>query len=436
MKNQSTLKTFFKFTSLNVLAMISLSCYILADTYFVSKAFGPNGLTALNLAIPIYSLINGIGLMVGIGGATKFSIFKGRNNPSKGNLVFTNSILLGLLFSFIFIVLGLFFSSSLSKLLGANIETLAYTNTYLKTILLFAPFFITNNILIAFIRNDGEPKLAMIAMLLGSFSNIVLDYVFMFPFNMGMFGAAFATGLAPIISILTLSYYFIKKKNTFELDKIKFIPKYIKFILSLGLSSFVVEISSGIVMIIFNMIILNISGNIGVAAYGIIANLSLVSMSIFNGIGQGIQPIISKNFGLSNKKVLKSTLIYGVITAFVISILIYIITFSNSSFFVDIFNSSKDKTLEDIATKGLIIYFIGFIFAGFNLVVTSFLNSINKPNKSFIISISRGFLLIIPIVIIFSRILSLNGIWLSFTVTELISSLICIYFLKTTDIFN
>ena len=436
MKNQSTLKTFFKFTSLNVLAMISLSCYILADTYFISKAFGANGLTALNLAIPIYSLINGIGLMIGIGGATKFSIYKGKNKHCKGNITFTNSILLGFIFSTIFIFLGLFFSLKLSIILGADLETLYNTNVYLKTILLFAPFFIINNILIAFIRNDGNPKLAMIAMFIGSFSNIVLDYIFMFPLNMGMFGAAFATGLAPVISMLSLSYYFIKKKNTFKLDRIQFVPIYMKSIIKFGLSSFIIEISSGIVIIIFNIIILNISGNIGVAAYGIIANLSLVAMSIFNGIGQGIQPIISNNFGISNKDAIKQTLIYAIITTFILSILLYIITFLNSSFLVGIFNSSKDRILEDIASKGLIIYFTGFIFVGFNLVVTSFLNSINNPNKAFIISISRGFLLIIPLVIVLSKTLSLTGVWLSFTVTELLSTSLCFYFLKTINIFN
>ena len=434
MKNQSTLKIFFKFTSLNVLAMLSLSCYILADTFFVSKAFGANGLTALNLAIPIYSLINGIGLMLGIGGATKFSIYKGKNKPNKGNITFTNSILLGLIFSCIFIFLGLFLSSKLSIVLGADLETLSNTNIYLKTLLLFAPFFITNNILIAFIRNDGNPKLAMIAMFIGSFSNIVLDYVFMFPLNMGMFGAAFATGLAPVISMLSLSYYIIKKKNTFKLDKIKLIPTYVKSIINLGLSSFIIEISSGIVIIIFNMIILNISGNIGVAAYGIIANLSLVAMSIFNGIGQGIQPIISTNFGLSNKDAIKRTLTYAVITAFILSISLYIIIFLNSTFLVGIFNSSKDKILEDIASNGLIIYFIGFIFVGFNLVISSFLNSINNPNKAFLISISRGFLLIISLVIVLSKALSLTGVWLSFTITELLSSCLSFYFLKTTSI--
>lgn len=436
MKNQSTLKTFFKFTSLNVLAMISLSCYILADTYFISKAFGSNGLTALNLAIPIYSLINGIGLMIGIGGATKFSIYKGKNHPHKGNTTFTNSILLGFLFSSIFIFLGLFFSYRLSIILGANLETLYNTSVYLKTILLFSPFFIINNILIAFIRNDGNPKLAMMAMFIGSFSNIALDYLFMFPLNMGMFGAAFATGLAPVISIISLSYYFINKKNTFKLDKIKLISTYVKSIIKLGLSSFIIEISSGIVIIIFNIIILNISGNIGVAAYGIIANLSLVAMSIFNGIGQGIQPIISTNFGLSNKEAIKRTFIYAIITAFILSILLYIITFLNSNFLVSIFNSSKDNVLEEIASKGLIIYFTGFIFAGFNLVATSFFNSINNPNKAFVISISRGFLLIIPLVIILSKTLSLTGVWLSFSVTELLSSCLCFYFLKNTNLYN
>ncbi len=186
--------TFMRYILTNIIGMIGLSCYILADTFFVSKGLGVQGLTALNLSISIYSFINATGLLIGIGGATKYSIYQARNKHNKANIIFTNSIKIGILLGIFFLLIGLLGSSTLSSLLGADKNIFHMTNTYLKTLLCFAPFFILNNIFIAFIRNDGNPKLSMAGMLIGSLSNIILDYIFIFPLQWGMFGAAFATG--------------------------------------------------------------------------------------------------------------------------------------------------------------------------------------------------------------------------------------------------
>ena len=297
MEQQNYFKEFAKYTSLNVLGMIGLSCYILADTFFVSKALGANGLAALNLAIPIYSFINGSGLMIGMGGATKYSIFKSQNNFKKANNIFTQAFFLVVTMAAIYFLIGILFSGPLARVLGATKSVYDMSSVYLRVILVFAPMFMMNNLLLCYVRNDGAPQLSMMAMLGGSFSNIVLDYVFMFPLDMGIFGAAFATGLAPVISILILSPFFIKKLNNFKLVKTKLVDRHILDIVSSGLPSLVTEVSSGIVMIIFNMIILNLAGNTGVAAYGVIANLSLVVISIYTGISQGIQPLLSSGYG-------------------------------------------------------------------------------------------------------------------------------------------
>lgn len=303
MKEKSCFKDFMKYSSLNVLGMIGLSCYILADTFFVSKALGSNGLTALNLAIPVYSFINGSGLMIGMGASTKYSIFKSQGNKEKANEIFTNATMLTAFILGIFLLIGIFCSGFLVRLLGADNTVFKMSKIYLQVILLFAPMFMTNNLLLCFIRNDGAPQLSMAAMIIGSLSNIILDYVFIFPLGMGILGAAFATGLAPVISILVLLPFLLKKKNQFHLKKCRLSRKLSLEIFSSGLPSLITEVSSGIVMIIFNTIILNISGNIGVAAYGVIANLSLVVISIYTGIAQGIQPILSSNYGLKNKKI-------------------------------------------------------------------------------------------------------------------------------------
>lgn len=212
-------RDFVKYSSLNVLGMIGLSCYILADTFFVSKGLGTNGLAALNLAIPIYSFIHGCGLMIGIGGGTKYAIQKNQGDQDTTNRIFTHGIYLAILFSVFFVFIGLFFSAQIVTLFGANEGVFAMTKTYTQVILLFSPAFLMNNVLLCFVRNDGAPQLAMAAMIGGSLSNILLDYVFIFPFHMGIFGAVFATGLAPIISMVILSPHFIKKRNHFHFAK-------------------------------------------------------------------------------------------------------------------------------------------------------------------------------------------------------------------------
>lgn len=432
---QKLLKTFIKYVSLNVLGMIGLSCYILADTFYVAKGLGSTGLTALNLSISIYSFIHGVGLMIGIGGATRFAVLKSQGKRKEGTTVFSNAIVLGFIIGITFLTLGIFFSKHLSQLLGADKVTLPLAHIYLRTLLMGAPFFICNNILIAFVRNDGEPRLSMIAMLIGSFSNIILDYIFIFPLNMGMFGAAFATVLAPIISISILSLHFIYKKNNFRINSIKLRLNYVKDILSLGVSSLITEVSSGIVLITFNLVILSLAGNIGVAAYGIVANISLVAISIFVGIAQGVQPIISDNFGKSNFVATKKLLHYALLLSLLFSVLLYMIILLFSHAIITVFNAEQNNTLAELANTGLYLYFIGFFFAGINIILSYFYSSILKPNIAFAVSILRGFAALIPSVFLLSQFWGLNGVWISFPVAELITLVFSFAFYKRTNLY-
>ncbi|NLM44059.1 MAG: MATE family efflux transporter [Clostridiales bacterium] len=423
------LRNFAKYVSLNILGMLGLSCYILADTFFVAKVLGANGLAALNLSISIYSVIHGIGLMIGIGGATRFSILKSQNKDKEAYVVFSTSVKSGIMIGLILVIIGLTGSRHLALALGANTFTLPLTNTYLITILSFAPFFIVNSIILAFVRNDNNPNLSMIAMLTGSFSNIILDYIFMFPLGMGMFGAAFATSLAPIISICILLSHFIKKKNKFVIIKNKMVWTTIPDIFSLGSSAFIIEISSAIVLITFNLVILGLEGNLGVAAYGIVANLALVVIAVFTGLAQGIQPLTSKYYGLKKYNMVRKVLKYALCTSALLAITIYLGIFLCSDTIVGFFNSENNASITYMAEIGLKIYFLGFFFAGTNIVIAMFFSSTEDAKNGFIISISRGMIIIVPLVIVLSKIWNMKGVWLAFVFTELIVTIMAIYLL-------
>lgn len=426
MSDKSIVRPFTKFVSLNIFGMVGLSCYILADTYFVANGLGTKGLAALNLAIVIYSLIQSAGLMIGIGGATKFTVLKTQGESEKAEEIFTHCIVSASLLGLLCAAAGIFFSHNISLLLGADEDTFAMTNVYIKTIMCFAPFFILNTTLIAFLRNDGAPKLAMVCMLVGSFANIILDYIFIFPMGMGMFGAAFATGIAPILSISLMYFHFSKECCQLRLRRCGAKASYLANIAALGVSSFIAEISFAMILMIFNLVILGIAGNTGVAAYGIIANIAFVANAIFVGIGQGIQPLASRAHGEGDTLRLWAILKYALLLAAVVWGIIYfgIVFFTEG--IVSAFNSENDPSLQTYALTGLRIYFIGFAAAGVNVVITAFLSAAESSRAAFILSMCRGIAAILPLVAVLPRLFGITGVWLVFPVAEALTVILAV----------
>ena len=420
---------FIKYVFLNILGMVGLSCYILADTFFISKGLGSDGLAALNLAIPIYSFVHGIGLMLGMGGAAKYSVFMGQNHKREANEVFNNIICMAFAAAVVLSVVGILFSNKIAVLLGAEGTILAMTDIYLKVILLFAPAFIVNETLLAFVRNDGNPELAMTAMLSGSISNIILDYIFIFPLRWGMFGAVIATSMAPLISMTILMIHKISGRQEFFLKKVRISPRIIADVIKIGLPSFITEVAAGIVMIIFNVLILGIEGNIGVAAYGVIANLALVFSSVYTGIAQGIQPLISMGYGKNNMKQVKIIYRYAVILLSIVSAVIYLVCFIFANPIVLIFNSEQNEILQQIAVSGMKLYFLAVPFLGFNIVTSTFFAAIEKVLPAQSISLLRGIVLMVPMAYLLAAVGKMAGIWLTVPITEGIVAVIGVVFL-------
>lgn len=424
MEQRSCMGKFAHYTILSVLGTLGVSCYILADTFYVSKGLGTNGLTALNLAIPVYNFIHGTGLMLGMGGATRFSICKSQKRAEEVNRIYTNTIYLGLIFSVLFVLPGFIFSNQLAILLGADASVLEMTDTYLRWLLLFSPAFILNDVLLCFVRNDGSPQLSMAAMLIGSFSNIILDYIFIFPLRMGIFGAVFATGLSPVISIIMMLPHWLRRKNTFYFVRTGIRKDIIKQEIVLGFPSLIAQLSSGIVMITFNAIILRLAGNTGVAAYGVIANISLVIVAVFTGIAQGIQPLVSTFYGMGNNRQARTVLRYAIVTMLTVSVIVYFLIFVLAQPITEVFNSENNMELERIAIIGLRQYFISIPFVGYNIILATFFTSIEKALPAHILSILRGLLLIIPMAFFLSALWGMTGVWLAYPITEALTALL------------
>lgn len=427
MEERTHLREFASYASLSVCAMLAISCYILADTFFVAQGLGTAGLAALNLAIPAYNFIYGAGLMLGMGGATKYAICKSRGEHQAANHMFTHSVWLSAGISLLFMLAGLLLSWPLTRLLGAEGEVAVMTHTYLRVLLLFSPAFIFNAMLVCFVRNDGRPTLAMAATASGSFANIILDYVFIFPCNMGIFGAVFATGLSPVIGIVVMAPHLLGKRRGFRLAPTRPQARMVADNLSLGFPSLLGQVSSGVVMITFNALILGLEGNVGVAAYGVTANLSLVVTSIYTGIAQGSQPLISRAWGEREPRLARLYLRYGLWTMLAVSGVIYLILFVFAGPIAGIFNSERDPDLQRIAVEGLRLYFLSAPFAGFNIVLASYFTSVEQAAPAQVLSLLRGLILIIPAALVMAALWDMTGVWLACPAAELLVALLGVW---------
>lgn len=416
---------FRRYAAPGVLGMIGISCYILADTFFVAKGTGSLGLAALNIAIPAYNLMNGLGLMVGVGGATHYSLCRAQGDAVEADRTFTHTLLLGLCIALLFVLTGTFGVVPLSRLLGANAETLDMTAVYLRLLLCFAPFFVTNNVMIAFVRNDGEPGRAMAGMIAGSLFNIVFDWVFIFPCGLGMFGAALATGASPLVSLLVLSGHLRRPSRGFHLRRERLRPRLLPRICAPGLSSLVSELASGITLLLINLVLLRIAGNTAVAAYGVIANLALVESAIFTGLSTGVQPLISRSAEADRRRLLRWT----VTTALAISALMYVLVFVFASPITAVFNSEHDPALAACAVPGLRIYFAGFLAACINIIAAAYFSAAGQASRGFIISLVRSIIAIPPVLFALSALLGVTGVWLTFPAVEALACALSLLFI-------
>ena len=356
MSKEENRKNFSKYVSQNILGMIGFSCYVLADSYFISIAKGADGLTALNLVMPLYSIIFSIGEMIGVGSAIRYAISKIKKDADADDY-FWNALIWCILSSMLFVFAGIFFSADIMRVLGADEHIVAVGNNYTKIFMCFAPMFMCNYVTNAFVRNDGAPGIAMSATLF-------------------------------------------------------------------GVSAFVGEMSSAVITLAFNFVILKLAGNVGVAAYGVVANIAIVTTAVFNGVAQGSQPLISSCFGRGDKDGCTQLKRMGYTTAFVLAAVMYSILFIFAGQFVAVFNSEGSEMLRLYATEGVKLYFIGIFFAGINIVGGGAFSATEDAFKAAVVSVARGFVLILGAVFVMSALFGMTGVWLAYAVAEGITTFI------------
>ncbi|MGN1480858.1 MATE family efflux transporter [Porcipelethomonas sp.] len=418
-------KTFFHYLVPSVLATMVTSIYILADTIMIGNKIGADALAGLNIIFPLIMIFFGTGNLLGIGGSVLMSVAFGRNDKSEGKAYFTGSVTAGAVLSVLYIAILSLFFHPIMNFLGSSDITFEYIKSYMLPVIPGIPFFIFSSMLQAFVRNDQSPKIAMAGSVCGGILNIILDIIFMYILEWGMFGAAFASIIGLIFNMGVVCIHFFTKKNSLSLYFRELNIQIYKKIFITGFPVFITDIASGALIYIFNIRLLKYFGETGVAIYGIISNTSMTVVSVINGISQAAQPVIAVNLGAQKMNRINAVCRLGVTVSFITGLLFTIMGMIFPEQISGIFiNLSED--IVPAAVTAVRVYFIAFCIMGINIFMQNYFQSTLRSVKALMICLFRGFI-ISSVLVFILPIINPSAIWAAVPAAEFITLLIFIF---------
>lgn len=407
----------------NIAASVGLSIYILIDTIFISMTGGSIGMAVLNLSLPLFSLFNCLGMLLGVGGAAYYSLNK-ISHPERVETLYSEIMIFALTIGFL-IALGInIFIHPLLAILGADAQTIPMAIPYVRILAFGAPFTICNYVSINFIRNDGNPTLTMMATLIETSSVVIVDWLLIFGVGLHMEGAALAGIFSPACSLCVLTHH--RHFDNRQLHWHWVWPRIstIGHAARLGIAAFLNELSTGVSIYVFNIVLLKLAGNYAIAAYGVISNIAIVTVAIANGVALGVQPIASREYGIHHFKNARRALKHGLKITVVIAIVAFIILSVFRTPVASVFNSHHQALMMKYAVAGLPIYFSSTTFTAINLLLILFLTAIDAASTSFSLSLLRGYIILLPMIVFLGFTLGLKGVWAAVPITELITTVI------------
>ncbi|MEF9990547.1 MAG: MATE family efflux transporter [Romboutsia sp.] len=413
---------FLKYAVPSALAMFISSLYTVIDGIFVGQGVGDSALAAINIVLPFTVVLFGIANMLAVGGGALVSKNVGAEDTDKAVNVFRQVFKLLLIISAIASIVCIVFTEYIVKLLGATDNLMPLSVDYLRYYAIFCIPNLIGIVLNSFVRNDNRPKLAMISTISGAITNIILDYIFIFIFGLGIKGAAIATGLGQIVTVVVLLPHFIRKRGNLSFGSVKLDKFTIKSFLSIGFPSFFAQASFSIIVLLHNIALAKFIGEIGISTYSIINYITTNIYMVLLGLTFGAQPLISYNFGRKDgEKMLK---FYQITckSSLVVSILAAIICYVFGRQIVGIFTT--DPKIIKLSYDAIRISCLIYIIAGINLNRLVYYQAIEKPNVSNLICVFRAMLFLPICLLILPKILGISGIWSSMLVSEGITFII------------
>ncbi|MEG0843742.1 MAG: MATE family efflux transporter [Romboutsia sp.] len=419
-------KLLLKYSLPAIIGMMVNGLYNVVDRMFIGNiaGVGPLAITGLGVTMPIVTIILAFGMLIGIGTATNISIKLGEGKIEEAEKLIGNSITLAVAIGIVLTVVGLLFGNQILQIFGASEQSLVYAKAYINIILLGVVFNIIGFSLNSIIRGDGNPKLAAIIMVVGCFTNIVLDAVFIFGFNMGIQGAALATIISQFITaIWGLSYYFRGKSNLkLKKSSLKLDKPLVKMIFAIGSAPFAMQLAASLVQIISNNALRTYGGDLAIGAMATINSiLMLIGMPIA-GLSQGAQPIIGFNYGCKQYERANKAYKICLIGAAIGLTLGWLTIQLFPEAIVSTFN--KDAELVRISSDGIKKYLLMMPLISISMLGSNFIQSIGKAKEAMFLSLLRQVILLIPMMIILPRILGLDGVWYAQPIADIISAIV------------
>lgn len=424
LEREKTGKLLLKYAFPAIIAMIASSLYNIADSIFIGQKLGALAISGLALTFPLMNLSAAFGSLVGVGGATMISIRLGEKDFDSARMVLGNVVILNIIIGLILTLITLPFLTEVLYLFGGSSQTVGFARDFMLIIL-------SGNVLTclylglnALLRASGYPKLAMFVTIFSVILNIILLALFIFVFNWGIAGAAWATIISQFVALAWLVLIFCRTNKIihFSKDIFRLKRKIVLDIFSIGLSPFLMNLAATLVVILINFSLQKHGGDLAIGAYGIINRVGFIFVMVVLGITQGMQPIVGYNYGAKLYprvlEVLKKGIVLGVITMTIAFVLVELFPYAISRAF------TKDETLIEIASKGFRIVFILFPIIGFQMVSSNFFQSIGKAKKAIFLSLTRQVIILIPLLIILPQFWGVKGVWLTMPASDLVATII------------
>ena len=426
-------KLLLKYSVPAIIGMIVNALYNVVDRIFIGNIPGVGSLaiTGVGVTMPITTIILGFAMLVGVGATTTISIKLGQGRKEEAAKVIGNAISLAVILSLILTIVGLVFGDVILTNFGASDVTLYYAKAYIYIILLGTVFNMVAFALNNTIRGDGNPKLAATIMVIGCVTNIILDAVFIFIFNMGIQGAAIATVISQLVTaVIGLGYYISGKSNLkFDKSSLKLDKQITLKILSIGAAPFAMQIAASLVQVIANNVLKEYGTDLAIGAMATISSVSLMCLMPIFGINQGAQPIIGFNYGAKQEERAQKAFKLSAIVATIILVIAFIAVQVFPEAIIGVFN--KDPQFMDISVKGMRIYLLMLPIVGISITGSNYIQSIGEAKTAMFLSLLRQVILLVPFIIILPRTfgLGLDGVWIAQPVSDVLTTAVTIFIL-------
>jgi putative efflux protein, MATE family len=404
-----------------IIAMTATSLYNITDSIFIGHGVGDLALSGLTVSFPLMNLAAAFGSLVGVGASTLLSIRIGQKDYTSANNILGNVLVLNLIMGIAFSILTLLFLDPLLTFFGASSNTLPYARDFMQVILLgnvVTHMYLGLN---AILRSIGSPRKAMMATIWTVIINLILNPLFIFGFKWGIQGSALATIISQVI-VLAWQFQIFNNKDFFihwQKGIYKLRKKIVKDALSIGMAPFLMNAAACLIVILINRQLYEHGKDLALGAYGIVNRISFLFIMVVMGLNQGMQPIAGYNFGAKRhdrvQAVLKKTILYATLIMTVGFAFVELFPEKAASIF------TTEQKLIDVAVPGLRWVFLTFPMIGFQIVTSSFFQSIGKSTKAIILSLTRQIIFLIPCLLIFPGIWGINGVWISITISDALS---------------